>query len=142
MVLLKKAQIEIVGLVIIVVILAFTLIFALQFAGKEDNKLNERYWQLNADNLRNAILKTTVSSCNIKDEIINCNDFNQPVCLENCDKLNSIIKEIIEKSVKNDYELNAGNIKLSNGTCLNKDIMTSSTQPCALTDIKVNLKLC
>jgi len=143
MVLLRKAQIETVGLVIIVIILAFTLIFALQFINKDKgNKLNENYLKLNADNLRSTILKTTINNCNIKDEIINCNNFNQAICLENCDKLNLIIEEIIQASVKNNYEFDAGNIKLVNGSCLNKDIITSSIQPLALTDIKVSLKLC
>ena len=143
MVLLRKAQIETAGLVIIVIILAFTLIFALQFINKDKgNKLNENYLKLNADNLRSTILKTTINNCDIKDEIINCNNFNQANCLENCDKLNSIIKEIIQASVKNNYEFDAGNIKLVNGSCLDKDIITSSIQPLALTDIKVSLKLC
>ena len=143
MVLLRKAQIETVGLVIIVIILAFTLIFALQFINKDKgNKLNENYLKLNADNLRSTILKTTINNCDIKDEIINCNNFNQAICLENCDKLNLIIKEIIQASVKNNYEFDAGNIKLVNGSCLDKDIITSSIQPLALTDIKVSLKLC
>ncbi|MEK6862627.1 MAG: hypothetical protein AABW57_00480 [Nanoarchaeota archaeon] len=143
MVLLRKAQIETVGLVIIVIILAFTLIFALQFINKDKgNKLNENYLKLNADNLRSTILKTTINNCDIKDEIINCNNFNQAICLENCDRLNSIIREIIQASVKNNYEFDAGNIKLVNGSCLDKDIITSSIQPLALTDIKVSLKLC
>ncbi|MEK6841375.1 MAG: hypothetical protein AABX45_02160 [Nanoarchaeota archaeon] len=143
MVLLRKAQIETVGLVIIVIILAFTLIFALQFINKDKgNKLNENYLKLNADNLRSTILKTTINNCDIKDEIINCNNFNQAICLENCDRLNSIIREIIQASVKNNYEFDAGNIKLVNGSCLDKDIITSSIQPLALTDIKIVLKLC
>lgn len=143
MVLLKKAQIETMGLVIIVIIIAFVFIFALQFINKnESNKLNERALQLNADNLRSVILKTNINSCNIKDEIISCNNFNNAVCLENCEKLNLVIKEIIEKSVKNNYEFSAGKIKLNDKNCLNKDIITSSIQPLALTDIKVNLKLC
>ena len=143
MVLLRKAQIETAGLVIIVIILAFTLIFALQFINKDKgNKLNENYLKLNADNLRSTILKTTINNCDIKDEIINCNNFNQAICLENCDRLNSIIREIIQASVKNNYEFDAGNIKLVNGSCLDKDIITSSIQPLALTDIKVSLKLC
>lgn len=143
MVLLRKAQIETMGLVIIVIILAFTLIFALQFINKDKgNKLNENYLKLNADNLRSTILKTTINNCNIKDEIINCNKFNQAICLENCDKLDLMIKEIIQASVKNNYEFDAGNIKLINGSCLNKDIITSSIQPLASTDIKIVLKLC
>src|SRR3989344_4154924 len=108
MALLKKAQIETMGLVIIVVIIAFAFIFALQFINKNDNKLNERNLQLNADNLRSTILKTNINTCNIKDEIISCNNFNTPICLENCEELNLIIKEIIEKSIENNYEFAAG----------------------------------
>ena len=101
--LLKKAQIETLGLVVIIIILAFALIFALQFILKNDSsKLNERYLQLNADNLRNTVLKTTINGNSIKDEIVFCNN-NQ-----NCDELNLIIKEIIESSIKNNYEFNAG----------------------------------
>lgn len=142
MALLRKAQIETIGLVIIVVMLAFALIFALQFFNKEDNELNERHMQLNADNLRSVTLKTTINDCSVKDEIINCNELNQPLCLKNCNELNSVVKEIIENSVKNNYEFSAGNIKISNGTCLNKDVIASNAQPLALTDIKVILKLC
>ena len=142
MVLLKKSQIEAMGLVIIIAILSFVLIFALQFINKEkDNKLNERYMQLNADNLRSVILKTTINKCNIKDEIVNCNSGNS-LCFENCDKLKEIIKEIIENSVKNNYEFNAGNINLVKGNCLNENIQTSSIEPIAQTEIKIDLKLC
>jgi hypothetical protein len=146
MVLLRKAQIETMGLVIIVIILVFAFVFALQFINKSnDNKLNERHLQLNADNLRSVILKTTINNCNIKDEIINCNNFNQANCLESCDNLNLIIKGIIENSInakKNNYEFIAGNIKIINQVCSNKDIITSSVQPLASTDIKVSLRLC
>ena len=145
MVLLKKAQTETIGLVVIVIILAFILIFALQFLTKDKgNELNERYSKLNADNLRSVILKTNLcNDVNIKDEIISCNDFSFTRCSDiNCEKLNLIIKEIIQGSVKNNYEFLAGNIKLNNGTCLNKDTISSSIQPLALTNINVSLRLC
>ena len=145
MVLLKKAQTETIGLVVIVIILAFILIFALQFLTKDKgNELNERYSKLNADNLRSVILKTNLcNDVNIKDEIISCNDFSFTRCRDfNCEKLNVIIKEIIQGSVKNNYEFLAGNIKLNNGTCLNKDTISSSIQPLALTNINVSLRLC
>src|SRR3989344_906013 len=142
MVLLKKAQTEALGLVIIVVILAFALIFALQFIGEDNNKVNERYLKLNADNLRSVILKTNINTCNIKDEILNCNEINQPVCLENCNQLNFIIKNIIESSIKNDYEFFAGDIKLNRGNCLNKNILSSSVQPFPNSNINVSIRLC
>lgn len=140
----KRSQIETMGLVIIIIILVFALIFVLQFIIKpEPNKLNERHLQLNSDNLRSAILKTNVcKDVSIKDEIINCNNFNRANCLENCDKLNLIIKEIIQVSVKNNYEFDAGNINIKDEGCSGKDLQSSSTQPLALTDIKVNIKLC
>jgi len=135
--LLKKAQIETLGLVVIIIILAFALIFALQFILKNDSsKLNERYLQLNADNLRNTVLKTTINGNRIKDEIVFCNN-NQ-----NCDELNLIIKEIIESSIKSNYEFKAGIIEVKKGECSNKNTLTSSIQPIALTEIKVSLKLC
>jgi hypothetical protein len=138
----KKAQTEIIGLVIIVIILSFALIFGLQFLNKEDNKLQERYLQLNADNLRNAILKTNIcKGITIKDEIVNCEN-NIVSCLENCQKLDDKIKEIVSLSVKNDYEFYINDKKIKDKGCLNKDTLTSSTQPIALSEIKVSLKLC
>lgn len=143
MVLLKKAQTEIIGLVIIIIILTFALIFGLKFLIKdENNELNERYLQLNADNLRSVILKTNFNECNIKDEIINCNQFNDAVCFKDCNDLEKNIKDIIESSIKNNYEFSAEKIEIKKGDCLNKDIETSSIQPLALTEIKVNLKVC
>ena len=143
MVLLKRAQTETVGLVIIIIIIAFSLIFALQFLTKSnDNKINEQYLKLNADNLRSVILKTTISSCNIKDEIISCNNFNAANCLESCEKLNLVIKDIIEKSIRNNYEFSAGNINLKKGDCLNKNKQASSVQPFPETQITVSIKLC
>ena len=75
----KKAQMETMGLVIIVVILAFVLIFVLQIITKpEQNNLQDQYLQLQANNLRNMILKTTLcQDTTIKDEILNC-EFNFP----------------------------------------------------------------
>src|SRR3989344_1761960 len=84
MVLLKKAQVETVGLVIIVIIITFALIFGLQFMTRDKgNELNERYLQLNADNMRSVIMKTTINNCNIKDEIINYETFDDVACFDN-----------------------------------------------------------
>ena len=143
MVLLKKAQVETVGLVIIVIIITFALIFGLQFLTRDKgNELNERYLQLNADNMRSVIMKTTINNCNIKDEIINYETFDDVTCFNNGEELKLTIKQIIESSLKNDYEFSAGKIDLKKGNCENKDIITSSIQPLALTNIKVSLRLC
>lgn len=142
MVLLKKAQVETVGLVVIVIIIAFSFIFALQFIIKSpDNKINERYLQLNADNLRSVILKTNVNQCTIKDELISCNNYNTATCLQSCNDLNLVIQKIIENSIKNNYEFLAGNINLKKGNC-DKDIISSSIQPFPDIDFNVSLKLC
>jgi len=138
----KKAQTEIIGLVIIVIILSFALVFGLQFLNKQDNKIQERYLQLNADNLRSSLLKTNI--CNqitIKDEIINCEN-GISSCLENCQKFDEKIKELIELSTKNDYEFLINNKVIKNRGCLNKDVFSSSIQPIASTEIKVSLRLC
>ncbi|AJF62624.1 MAG: hypothetical protein QT11_C0001G0481 [archaeon GW2011_AR20] len=143
MVLLKKAQVETVGLVIIVIIITFALIFGLQFMTRDKgNELNERYLQLNADNMRSVIMKTTINNCNIKDEIINYETFDDVACFDNEEELKLTIRQIIESSLKNDYGFSAGKIDLKKGSCENKDTITSSIQPLALTNIKVSLRLC
>ena len=141
----KKAQVETIGLVIIVALLAFILVFVLQGLAKpiQDN-LNLRYLQLNADNLRSVILKTNVCELSIKDEIINCNNLNEVQCnnLQNCNELNNVIKEIIENSLNTtkNYKFKAGNILVEKGTCRN--VISSSSEPIPNNDINVVIEIC
>ena len=142
----KKAQIETMGLVIIVALLAFILVFVLQILAKPSpSNLNTRYLQLNADNLRSSILKTTIcENVNIKDEILNCNDFNDVQCdnLQDCNALKNVIKTIIEDSlnVTRSYEFKAGNVLLKEGTCTN--VYAAASEPIPYSEINVMLSIC
>ena len=141
MVLLRKSQTEIIGLVIIVALLAFILIFVLVINSKQDSSLKNDYLQLNADNLRSTLLKADAcKDYSIKDEIIICNEFQNSNCFSDCDKVNNLIKKIIENSLKNNYKFEAGNIKLSKGSCLEK--ITASKQPLPYSNVEVSLELC
>ena len=138
----KKSQIETIGLVIIVILIAFIFIISLFFITKPRASLNENYLKLNADNLRSTILKTNLcQNISIKDEIINCNSgFFLCNNLNSCQDLNNVIKDIIENSVRNNYEFSAGNIVVKKDIC--REVQASSIKPLANTNIEVSLKLC
>ena len=145
----KKAQVETMGLVIIVALLAFILVFVLQsLAEPAQNTLQARYLQLNADNLRSTILKTTLcQDTSLKDEIINCNEFDYAKCENlnpNCkDKLGNIVKEIIENSLQaKNYKFEAGEIKIEKNFNSCKNIYKAVQEPIPDSDIKINLGIC
>jgi|SRR3989344_5442805 len=144
----KKAQLETMGLVVIIVLLAFILIFVLQImVNSESNSLNSRYLQLNADNLRSSILKTNVcTEISLRDEIISCNTFNNVQCnaLQNCNSLNNLIRKMIEDSLNatRKYKFTAGNILVEKNFNLCKDIYASVSEPIPLSDINITLAIC
>ena len=71
MVLLRKGQVETIGLVVIVILLIFIGIFALSFSIKE-KEVNEDILTLKANSLRSSLLKTTICNITIKEELGNC----------------------------------------------------------------------
>lgn len=117
----RKGQIEIMGLVIIVILLVMTAIFALTFIIKP-KQTNDDILKLKANSLRSSILKTELCShVSVKDEIENCIDgFNE--CIE-CSSLHLEIEKIIKGSLENErYSFtvlsnNGEFIKI--GNCLN-----------------------
>jgi len=138
----KKAQIEIIGLVIIVVLLVFIAIFALSFMIKpmqHDNSL----LKIKANALRASILKTDIcNQVSVKDEIENCIDgYNE---CGSCDKLKQDINDMITNSleanekysfvVSNDY----GGSFININNCV--DSITAVSQN--LRNGKVDLALC
>lgn len=143
----KKAQVETIGLVVIVALLAFIFIFVLQIQTKpDDNSLNTRYLQLNADNLRSVILKTNIcSNVDIRKEIIGCNNFQETTCTNiNCNELNDIIEIIIENSlnITKNYKFEAGNILVEKNFDNCKDVYAAASEPIPNSDIKVKLEIC
>ena len=147
----KKAQMETIGLVVIVTLLAFIFIFVLQNSAKQDlTKFNSRYSQLNADNLRSTILKTTIcSDVDIEKEISNCICYGSGLCFStNCkNELEKTIKEIIKNSmnitksysftVRSNQEIK---LEIKSGTC--KNVYSASSQSIPYSDLKINLNLC
>ena len=141
----KKSQIETIGLVVIVVLIAFILIFVLQISNKPSNtNLNDRYLQLNADNLRSTLLKTNLcNNVNVRDEILTCNQNSFTTCNNiNCNELNNIIKKIIEDSlnVTRNYKFEVGNILLEKGSC--KNVYAASSEPIPYSNLKITFEIC
>jgi hypothetical protein len=117
MVLLRKGQVETMGLVIIVILLIFIGIFALSFSIK-DKEINEDILTLKANSLRSSLLKTNICNITIKDEIGNC-FYNRPRCLDSCDSLNNVIDSIIKNSLEGEkYYFKFKDIEL--GSCVDK----------------------
>lgn len=140
----KKAQVETLGLVIIVAIIAFIFVIALIFASRQQPNLNQDYLKLKADNLRSTISKTTIcQDTNIRDEIVSCNDLAITQCENiNCNELQNIIKKIIDDSLNltNNYKFEAGNILIKKEPCGN--IFTSTSELVPYSDINITLALC
>lgn len=94
----RKGQIEIMGLVIIVILIVFIAIFSLSFFIKPKQD-SEDILKLKANALRSSVLKTSVcGGVSIKDEIENCMD-GYPQCLD-CNNLKIEIVKIIESSLE------------------------------------------
>jgi len=139
-----KAQIETMGLVIIVVILVFLSIFALPFIIKEKSKaLDDNYLQLVSNNLRSAVLNTNIcGSATVKEEILNC-EAGYPACLNDCSELTETIRNIIDSSLKSfggsmNYNFIAGDIETSSGECFEKIVSSKAF----IDDVEVMVELC
>lgn len=137
----KKAQAEIMGLVIIVILIVFIAIFALTFLIKP-KEVNEDVLKLKANALRSSLLKTSLcKDVTIKDELENCID-NYNECID-CNILKGEISKIINYSLeKEDYSftvsVNDGNNFINIENC--KDKITAVSQN--LKNGKVELSLC
>lgn len=140
-----KAQLESLGLVLIVLLLAVLLVFALPFILKSDNQKEDDALSLKADALRNVLLQTNL--CNkitVKEEILNC-EFDNPKCLESCDDLEKSLDEMIESVLEPNiiYEFRVEGLKAfkvgDGSSCLNT--FSSASQPLSENN-KVILALC
>lgn len=79
----KKAQVEIFGLLIIVILITVIAIFALRFTlySREES---ERNTEVIANNLLNALLKTTICEKSLSDTIVDCYNGINYCDSENC----------------------------------------------------------
>jgi len=136
-----KAQIETVGLLVIVILIILIIVFVLQFTiyNQEPDNLPGKLLEIKANNLRNAVLKTTLcKNFNVEDEILNCFTGNSE-CFDSCDQLNLEIKKIIENSIQENYEFNVKNlIELKKGICDEKEASVCQPLDYGL-DVCVNL---
>src|SRR3989344_1739242 len=96
----KKAQIETMGLVMIVLVLALALVFALVFFTNQQPKINEQYLQAQANAALSALLSTQPEGCSttIQQELAACITSQQPLCMQSCSQLQKLIPELMEKT--------------------------------------------
>ena len=139
-----KGQLESLGLVLIVLLLAVLLVFSLPFILKEDTQKGGDTLRLKADALRNVLLQTDLCpGVTVKEEILNC-EFDNPRCPESCDKLGSkvdeMIKTTLEPNIIYEFRVEGRNaVKAGNVSCLNT--FSSASQPLS-ENSKVFLALC
>ncbi len=90
----KKGQMEIIGLMVIVLLLLFGLLFYFKFANTEDTDIiGEAEQNLEVSNMLSAIKMYTVEEgVDVKDLVKNCVSGSQ----SDCDTVNVLIPEIIE----------------------------------------------
>jgi len=139
-----KAQIETMGLVMIVIILVFLALFSLPFIIKEKSKaLDENYLQLVSNNLRSSVLNTNIcGAATVKEEILNCeSDF--PICLNDCSELPGFIRNVIDSSLGSfegsvNYVFLAGDMNISSGECFEKIVSSKAF----IDDIGVSVEIC
>ncbi len=102
----KKAQTEMIGIVMIIILLAVIGLVFLYFALKPDEGFEELRSNIQVNNLLIAMMKTNLNECDnsIKDTIVeynrNCvNNPNGKICGDkDCNYLKTEVKEIIKKS--------------------------------------------
>lgn len=112
----KKAQLEIFGLLIIVMLIVVIALFALRFMFiTQPSNNQDQVLSIKANNLINALLKVNIDT-DIKEENASC-------CISNinCNIIEDKISKIIENSIEENYEFKV----LSNDQdCLNIDSIT------------------
>ena len=143
----KKAQIESIGLVLIVILIILAVIFTLPLLLNNQDiiSLNQQYLQLKADSTLSVLLAANPKECNsnLEKELSNCLLENKPACFQDCQELNQKIKEILEFSLQNqDYQLSTDKFAIINQTkspCLNK---ITSTRHFIAGETPISLVLC
>ena len=100
----RKGQIEMFGLAIIVVLIAVIALFALRFmiGGQSGENIAEVKLNIQANNMANAILKANIGDKDIKSLIIGCCNGDRA----SCDKANTEIRSIATKGIDSlEYQL-------------------------------------
>ena len=143
----KKAQIESIGLILIIILIVLAIVFTLPLLLNNQDivSLNQQYLQLKADSTISVLLSTNPKDCssNLEQELSNCLLENKPNCFQDCQELNERINEILKSSLQNqDYQLSTDKITIANQTksaCLNK---ISSARHFIAGETPISLVLC
>jgi len=119
----KKAQTEMMGLVILVLIITVAAVFGIRFLFSEKEEVSAGIkLATQAANLRNSLLKMTISDKSLSDLAVDC-------CLaNNCDFLRNELPKIVEQVIPNqEYEIELTDnsnskkcFKTSQYTCKNR----------------------
>ena len=123
----KKAQTEMMGLVILVLLIVIAAIFAIRFMFfNQEDSFPELKLQLQADNLRNALLNLNIEDKVFSDIVLQC-------CESNCDFFKVEAPKLIEYSLpsqKYELELSKGpqNCYKTDKTCIKKVVSSSNIQ--------------
>ena len=145
MVLLKKGQSEVIGLVIIVLILIVVGLIFLKFYLSKGNSNKESISNIKANNLVNAIKSVSICNNNMADAIIACCTKKEFCGKDACQLINEEINDILEKSLEEIVYFEA---KQQNNLCLsiNNDCQgISSTENLIRNqdgDAKIRVKIC
>ena len=105
----KKAQMEVIGLVIIVILVFVGILMFVRFVVLAPETSQKTIESLEANNLLSALLKTTTScnSLSVLDAIKECQQkttiCNQDACIYTKDKIQDIMQASLD--VKTDYKL-------------------------------------
>ena len=146
MVLMKKAQTEIMGLMIIVVLIVVIGLFAFRFMLMNQSSSNDEYLSIKANNLINSIKMTSICEKNMGDAIIACCN-NQNFCeREACGLVKEEINRIINSSIEENFYFEAKNFEgelcffigsCSNGIASSINFLNSDSG-----NSEIQLKLC
>ena len=144
----KSGQVESIGLILIVVLIALAIIFTLPFLlnSPELQSLNQQYLRLKADSTISALLATTIANCSrtISQELTNCQLNSQPACMATCQQLHQKIQHLIETSTPKsmDYRFLINNHTITNTSKANCQNKLVSTQHFLLDDTPVSIQIC
>ena|SRR3989344_4670874 len=144
----KSGQVESIGLILIVVLIALAIIFTLPFLlnSPELQSLNQQYLRLKADSTLSALLATTITNCSltISQELANCQLNSQPECMATCQQLHKEIQHLIETSTPKSmaYEFLINNQPIANTSKANCQNKLQSAQHFLLDDTPVSIQIC
>jgi len=146
----RKSQVESLGLVIIVIILVLVGTFAFVIMSRQNgDNIEGQYLSLNANNLREVVLKTELcGDVSSQAEIISCIDEGHSLCWNNCERFKREIKKIIDASISKNvnYEFSilssvnpSSSFTLSRGACETDKSSSASQHLVSGDEIKVIL---